>query len=149
MSNGSHWTEPWGNSTDPSSENSSIDRIQPGPKADPGEAYGFNGFTNGPQFSDTILEEYGQPHPNHHQPAYGESMIGQNGAHLHQYQRGLSSVPSHGPPAPPPKDSLPPKLPAKYSAMGGARQKELSGPSRVDGPGDKRRSWLKKRFSKV
>ncbi|KAI4201245.1 MAG: hypothetical protein LQ350_003422 [Teloschistes chrysophthalmus] len=42
--NESHNTDPWGNSTDPSSENSSIDRVQHAPKPDLAETYGFNGF---------------------------------------------------------------------------------------------------------
>ncbi|KAI4247705.1 MAG: hypothetical protein L6R40_001291 [Gallowayella cf. fulva] len=65
--NESHNTDPWGNSTDPSSENSSIDRIQHAPKPDPAEAYGFNGFGGAPQFQGPIMEEHGVD-----DPAYGE-----------------------------------------------------------------------------
>jgi hypothetical protein len=40
--------DPAGYSTDPSSENSSVDRVAPPPK-DPAETYGFNGFDSNPQ----------------------------------------------------------------------------------------------------
>ncbi|KAF2874914.1 hypothetical protein BDV95DRAFT_603698 [Massariosphaeria phaeospora] len=50
-SNGSH-SDPYG--TDPSSENSSIERGPPITRADMGEQYGFQGFGGNP-----ILEEYG------------------------------------------------------------------------------------------
>ena len=148
-SNGSHWTEPWGNSTNPSSENSSIDRIQPGPKADLGETYGLTGFANGPQFDGPILEEYGPSQPTYGQPAHQEAYTGPNESYAPFNQRAPPAVPAHGPPRPPPKDSLPPKAHAKYGGMGNlARQKDMSGPSRVNEPNEKRKSWLKKRFSR-
>jgi hypothetical protein len=52
---GSHGTEQWGNSTDPSSENSSLDRINQVAKPDLGEVYGFSGFGGAPQFQGPIL----------------------------------------------------------------------------------------------
>jgi hypothetical protein len=45
---GSPATEGWAQSTNPSSENSSVDRIPRPAKPDPGEAYGFQGFGDGP-----------------------------------------------------------------------------------------------------
>lgn len=50
---GSSGSEPWGNSTDPSSDNSSVERTTPVTKPDIGEQYGFTGFGGAP-----ILEEY-------------------------------------------------------------------------------------------
>jgi len=41
--------EPLGYTTDPSSENSSLDRVQPIQNREPGENYGFNGFGGNPQ----------------------------------------------------------------------------------------------------
>ncbi|RFU32469.1 hypothetical protein B7463_g3892, partial [Scytalidium lignicola] len=41
--------EPAGYTTDPSSENSSLDRVQPLQNKDPAENYGFNGFGGNPQ----------------------------------------------------------------------------------------------------
>ncbi|KAI4093928.1 MAG: hypothetical protein LQ344_002526 [Seirophora lacunosa] len=70
--NESHNTDPWGNSTDPSSENSSIDRIQV-PKSDPPETYGFNGFGGVPQFQGPILEESGANSPAYGQIGYGQA----------------------------------------------------------------------------
>lgn len=42
--------EPAGYTTDPSSENSSVDRFAALPAKEPAETYGFNGFGNTPQF---------------------------------------------------------------------------------------------------
>jgi len=70
-SNGSQ-SEPWTNSTDPSSENSSIERSTPVTKPEIGEQYGFTGFGGAPQFQGPILEEYG----NHNEASYRQ----QNGA---------------------------------------------------------------------
>ena len=149
-SSGSHVTEPWGNSTDPSSENSSIDRIQPPPKTDLGEAYGFNGFGGGPQFGGPILEEYGHGDPGYGQPGYGNAQMANGGG---QYYQGNSSgpppVPQHLPPAPPPKDAAAsartPMRPVPHN-VGTRRRDYISRPAPPSN--EKRKSWIKKRFSR-
>lgn len=58
MTNGSDSTGPWANSTDPSSENSSIDKVNaPAKPTTPGDGYAQNGY-NG-QFQGPIMEEAG------------------------------------------------------------------------------------------
>jgi hypothetical protein len=131
-SNGSH-SEPY--STDPSSENSSIERGGPvkQPDRDLGEQYGFSGFGGGPQ---PILEEYG-------------NRQGYPGNAIFQQQH------SNLPPPLPAKTNAPPannpnviKLSNSQGqgapAVGGDRPNVLSRKSTED----KRKSWFKKRFSK-
>ncbi|KAL8774678.1 MAG: hypothetical protein Q9209_000617 [Squamulea sp. 1 TL-2023] len=137
--NESHNTDPWGNSTDPSSENSSIDRIQHGPKPDPVETYGFNGFGGAPQFQGPILEEHGVD-----DRAYGEAID------YGQPQKLGNGFPIHSrnavPPPPPPHASTKPnpvKVPIK---LGNSPTKEGSSPN---GNTTKRKSWLKRRFSRT
>ncbi|KAL8922095.1 MAG: hypothetical protein Q9208_005405 [Pyrenodesmia sp. 3 TL-2023] len=131
--NESHNTDPWGNSTDPSSENSSIDRVQV-PKPDHADTHGFNGFGGPPHFQGPILEENGI-----NGPAYGQAGYG-------QAPKPISGSPSHirngFAPAPPPHIASP-RAPIK-----------LGPPPATDMPmpnasGEKRRSWLKRRFSKA
>lgn len=136
-SNGSHATDQWGNSTDPSSENSSIDRVQTAPKPDIGEAYGFNGFGGVPQFQGPILEEHGQDAPGYGQPGYGQSQLTHGNGF--PYQGNQVPVP---PPHAPPKDTEP-RVPIN---LGDSPVGSRAPPS-VD-TDNKRRSWLKKRFSK-
>lgn len=60
MTNGSDSTGPWANSTDPSSENSSIDKVNaPAKPTTPGDPYGQNGYGGPSQFQGPIMEEYG------------------------------------------------------------------------------------------
>ena len=149
-SNGSHMTEAGGNSTDPSSENSSIDRFQPPPpppKQDLGEVYGFNGFGGAPQFQGPILEEYG-----HGTPAYGENGYGRQQQpftnqprHQPNANAAPPSVPPHRAPAPPPKPT-PAHGITKLSRPSQAQQSARSPPATEKS--DKRRSWLKRTFSK-
>lgn len=146
-SNGSHFTEPWGNSTDPSSENSSIDRVQPGPKTDAGDAYGFNGFGGGPQFQGPILEEYGHGGPSYGQPGYGTSQVGNTNGHPYQGNGATPNSLSSGAPLPPPKESAPPRVPIKLGANNHAKQASDVNAATVP-ENEKRRSWLKRRFSK-
>jgi len=145
---GSHGTDQWGNSTDPSSENSSFDRLNhvpPVQKPDVGEQYGFSGFGGGPQFQGPILEEYAQDAPEYGQPGYGQSGYNQprmapgNG---HPYQ-GNGDVP-----APPPhvvSTSPPPRAPIRLGNSSSPAGASYSSPP---DSGDKRKSWLKRRFSK-
>lgn len=136
--NESHNTDPWGNSTDPSSENSSIDRVQ-APKPDAAENYGFNGFGGAPQFQGPILEESGV-----NSPSYGQFGYGQN--QNQNLTKGSPLSPRNvGPPAPPPHGTpyqIPAKIPIK---LGTSPSSDRPLPS---APGEKRKSWLKRRFSK-
>lgn len=148
----SQGTDQWGNSTDPSSENSSIDKIQQvqqAPKPDLAETYGFSGFGGGPQFQGPILEEFDQGSPTYGQPGYGRWNGNGNGR---AYQ-------GNGGPPPPPRHGaapreVPPPVPNKLHAPNGRPPMYGNGPvpmhrqeSRTD-KGEKRKSWLKRRFSR-
>ena len=135
--NESHGTDQWGTSTDPSSENSSIDRVQPAPKPDLGEVYGFNGFGGAPQFQGPILEEHGQGDPTYGQPRYGQSQSVAGAGRPYQ-GNGESAGPS---PKLHPKENIP-TGPIK---LGNSPAGNLSS----SGTGEKRKSWLKRRFSKT
>lgn len=141
-SNGSYATDPWVNTTDPSSENSSIDRFPPGPKADAGEAHGFIGFSGGPQFQGPILEEHGSDAPGYGQPGYGRTQTSNTNGNPYQGNGVRPNVPPHGPPRLPPKD-VGSRGPIQLSAPA------VNGrtPPRAD-KSEKRKSWIKKRFSK-
>ena len=139
--NGSHATDQWGNSTDPSSENSSIDRIPQAPKPDIGEAYGFNGFGGAPQFQGPILEEHGQGHPTYGQPGYGQKQTGTGTGYQHS---GNGSGPPAPPPHLPPKDSAP-REPIK---LGDSPRADGTMRAPPDANSEKRKSWLKRRFSR-
>ncbi|KAL8886052.1 MAG: hypothetical protein Q9205_002649 [Flavoplaca limonia] len=120
--NESHNTDPWGNSTDPSSENSSIDRIQHGPKTEPAETYGFNGFGGGP-----ILEEHGM-----NDRAYDITTY--------------YGHPQNAAPPPPPHAGTKPNMPRVPIKLGNSPTKEKPPPNINT---EKRRSWLKRRFSRT
>lgn len=134
--NESHGTDQWGTSTDPSSENSSIDRVQQASKPDLAEVYGFNGFGGAPQFEGPILEEHGQGTPAYGQPGYGQSQMKSGGGKPYQ-GNGASNVHS---PHLPPKENVS-RMPIKLGS---------SPPSKLSPPvsSEKRKGWLKKRFSK-
>lgn len=137
--NGSGATEQWGNSTDPSSENSSIDKVPQAPKPDLGEAYGFSGFGGAPPSQGPILEEHGSDSPAYGQPGYGHSHPGMPGG-----------VPFQGngatPPPPPPHGTQRQNAPRTPIRLGSSGQSPVS-PSSATSK-DKRKSWLKRRFSK-
>ncbi|KAL8714929.1 MAG: hypothetical protein Q9220_001442 [cf. Caloplaca sp. 1 TL-2023] len=130
--NESHNTDPWGNSTDPSSENSSIDRVQQAPKPDPAETYGFNGFGGAPHFQGPILEEYGM-----NDPMYGQPQRVNSGPPPQM----KNAYPPTPPPHVPPKPS-PPRVPIK---LGNSTVRETTIPNSGS---EVRKSWLKRRFSK-
>jgi hypothetical protein len=126
-STGSHSDGPYG--TDPSSENSSIERSMPvrPPQADMGEQYPVSSY-GGP-----IREEYGQK---------------QEGYYPNQQQQQFG-----GPPPPPPHaaKAMPPRVPIKLDGgSGSAEPVGRPGMLRKESTegGDKRRSWFKRRFSK-
>jgi len=126
-------------STDPSSENSSIERATPVGKPDLGEQYGFTGFGGNPQLQGPILEEYSN--------GTGPS----NNGHPQQHYNGSYGPPpvprKGGPPVPPPHNPNMMKLGnsqgAPPVANPGARPNVLARNNT-----EKRKSWFKRRFSK-
>ncbi|MCJ1445290.1 MAG: hypothetical protein MMC23_005795 [Stictis urceolatum] len=150
---GSYGTEPWGNSTDPSSENSSVDKIPQPPKPDLAEQYGFTGFGGAPEFRGPIIEEVSQDAPAYGHPGYGQRMQGYGQQGYPPVQNGRMG--GHGgqgndlPPPPPPHKQ-------GASSQGSNRLQSARKPSVSTAPlsvsrsdtGEKRKSWLKRRFSK-
>ena len=111
--------DPAGYSTDPSSENSSMDRVATMPPKDRAEIYGLAGFGNTPQYG--LNEQY---------VSNGGPVQQGNG-----YQnQGLPPLP---------RKESPPRVPIKLGATSGNVVLENSPP-----PGEKRKSWFGKRFSK-
>ena len=141
---GSHGTEPWGNSTDPSSENSSIDKIHQVPKPEAGENYGLTGFGGAPPLQGPILEEHNHDGPSYGHPGYGQSQKMPGAGYPYQG--------NGAPPAPPPH-ALPRdqviRAPIKLGSQSGtpASNETPHSVGRSDA-GDKRKSWLKRRFSR-
>ena len=139
-SGASHGTEPWSNSTDPSSENSSIDKPQQPANPDLADTYGFSGFGGAPQLQGPILEEYSPRPPPHGRLGYGQSPPG--------------GRPYHGSELPPPP---PPHMSSRDAVQrpqqrGGTlqrpfRHEKADTPKRTE-TGEKRKSWLMRRFSK-
>ena len=136
----SHGTDQWGNSTDPSSENSSIDKIHQTAKPDVGEAYGFNGFGGAPSIQGPILEEHGQDAPAYGQPGYGKSQKAVGAGNPYQ-GNGVGS----GPAPPVPQKGNPPRVPIKLGNSSNAAT--IAASPRSDNT-EKRKSWIKRRFSK-
>jgi len=117
--------EPAGYQTDPSSENSSMDRIAPAPMGkEPTESYGFNGFGGDPN--------------------YAPPGAGLNQAYNPAQRQGNGYM-DHASPPPPQKDAGP-RVPIKLGNSTGTTPTttETSRPS----PGEKRKSWFGRRFSK-
>jgi hypothetical protein len=110
-----------GYSTDPSSENSSVDRIAMQPK-EPNDNYGFNGFGNTPHVT---------------LPHVGVEQYGSNGA-----QRQGNGYPDQ--PPPPPRKEVGSKVPIKLGQTSGNVGRPEARPSP-----EKRKSWFGKRFSKT
>ena len=144
-SGGSHGTEPWSTSTDPSSEASSVERLQqmhppaPPKHADLSEQYGFNGFGGVP----AGLE-------NGHDPM----MYGTAGNGLDR--RPPASMPVERkdlPPPPPPhlSNSNVVRQPVRSNTLqrkNPGRQPEYEAPAKRPEVGEKRKSWLMRRLSK-
>lgn len=120
--------DPAGYSTDPSSENSSVDRIAALPVKEPTENYGFNGFGGNPH----ILP-----------PGSGLQEQYSSGA-----QRQGNGYYTQGPPPLPRKESVGPRVPIKLGATSGNAQPPTYGVQRP-GAGEKRKSWFGRRFSKA
>ncbi|KFY45361.1 hypothetical protein V494_00984 [Pseudogymnoascus sp. VKM F-4513 (FW-928)] len=115
--------EPLGYSTDPSSDNSSFDRVAPISKMD----YGNNSPSNG---------QYGYS---------GQQQYPVGGAQQGYQAAGYPS--QNNGPLPPVKDRVPPRVPIKLgkSAPGQEPPQQYDPPKAVP---DKRKSWFSKRFSK-
>ncbi|KAL9605819.1 MAG: hypothetical protein Q9179_001005 [Wetmoreana sp. 5 TL-2023] len=136
--NESHNTDPWGNSTDPSSENSSIDRVPQAPKLDPAETYGFNGFGGAPQFQGPILEDRAMRSSDYGQmTGYSQPQQLNNGPANHNRNAVPPTPPPHAP-----TEQNPPRVPIKLGSLPD-KQKPSS-----NGNPEKRKSWLKRRFSR-
>ena len=138
--NGSGATEPWGNSTDPSSENSSIDKVPQSSKPDSAESYSVNGFGGTPHFQGPILEEHGSGSPAYGQPGYGQSHPGVPGGTL-PYQGNHARAP-----VPPQHGAQRQEAPRVLIKLGGSGNAISSSPSTTKS--EKRKSWLQRRFSK-
>ncbi len=135
--NESHGTDQWGNFTDPSSENSSIDRAQQAPKPDLGEVYGFNGFGGAPQFQGPILEEHGQGAPTYGQPGYGQVQTMPGRAQAYQGNEASTG------PTPPTHNFSTKTTTRKPIELGNSATTTLS-----SSPSNKKRmSWIQRRFS--
>jgi len=119
--------EPLGYSTDPSSENSSLDRMQGGPPIpEHMDNYGFNGFENSPQAN---LRNYSQN-------GYGD-----------QYGPGGGYQGQNGPPPVPRAQTQPQTQPRVPIKLGGGSGN--AGPTVYEPPKpEKRKGWFGKRFSK-
>jgi len=135
---GSHGTDQWGNSTNPSSENSSLDRVNHVPKPDLGEVYGFSGFGGAPQFQGPILEEHGYGNPAYGEPGYGRVSNGMGPPTGGYLTRGGYGAPPSVPPHVPVKDNSP-RVPITLGNSSTPVQPDV---------GEKRKSWLKRRFSR-
>jgi hypothetical protein len=118
-------SDPAGYSTDPSSDNSSLDRIAAVGAKVPSENYGLDGFGSTPQYlSGNGLEQYGS-----------------NGA-----QRQGSGYLNQGPPAVPQKSNATIRKPIKLGTTSGNAGPPIPVPQSVN---EKRKSWFGRRFSKA
>ena len=117
-------------------------------KTDPVDNYGFNGFGSGPQFPGPILEEHGLNLPSYGQPGYGRSHVvsSNNTGYPYQGNEVHPSVPPHGAPIPPPKERVPPRVPIKLG-VNESNNGNYRG-IKSESENDKRKSWIKKRFSR-
>ena len=179
---GTSGSEPWGNSTDPSSENSSLERMYGangmngmngmngtngmnganGYKPDYGDPYGGQYRRESPRH-DPIQEEYGfdgngytqgqwtgpsaaPPPPRHSTQnapprSNGYAMGPPPPAHHHQ-PRNVIPLSGGNAPIPPPSGPAPPRHNSQPQQKGSVLRKESK-----SGEG-KRKSWLRRRFSK-
>ncbi|KAK7541028.1 uncharacterized protein J3D65DRAFT_617219 [Phyllosticta citribraziliensis] len=131
-SSGEHWP----NSTDPSSENSSIERGPVPPVKDPHEAFAFQGFGGAPAVDDY---DYGN------QASYGAPPVGGNGVYYpptmaHAPPNGYSHMARMG--DGPPEQPISPHV----NTNGPVSRQEVS--AHPPPPPEKRKSWFKRRFSK-
>jgi hypothetical protein len=127
--------DPLGYSTDPSSDNSSLDRIQPPSVPEHNFANGLNNYggTQNNQVANYASNGYGG-----YSGKQGDMPVMNGG-----YQG-----PTGGPPPPPRKESVqgPPRVPIKLGSSGTSGQTTYEPPRPA--AGEKGKSWFGKRFSK-
>ena len=119
-------SEPAGYSTDPSSDNSSLDRMAGAGMKEPSENYGLEGFGANPQFAP---------------PGHGLEQYASNGAPRQVNNGYKSQVP---PPVPQKGSSATLRKPIKLGATSGN-----AGPAILAPVPEKRKSWFGRRFSKA
>lgn len=159
FTNGSDSTGPWANSTDPSSENSSIDKGHPMNKPstpmDGYNQYGANGY------HDAIMEEQGGPGPQdqyHHDYKNGPSPSHNGGGYYgqqqqQQHQNGYGRpMGGPAPPVQPPTQARRPiqlgGTPSGNGDNGYGRPPANLPPMPRQAPEPEKKGWLKRRFSK-
>lgn len=144
VSNGSQ-SDPY--STDPSSENSSIDKPHPVPRPDYDEQYGYSSSGRGPGFQNPIMEEsvyrngdnvYRQP--NRPGPSGNDGYLRQNPGGARP------PVPAHVAP-----QAAAPNKPIKLGGDGSSQP--LTASSGNSGPGlqhtsSQKKGWFKRKFNK-
>lgn len=143
---GSSGTEPWGNSTDPSSENSSVDRINAANlKVETPDAYGSYNYNQGGQNGRTASYGSGQPLPIQQPPSpYRSPQYRPDQPAVPEYQvpRKVIKLGGDAPPQPP-----------HHTSAAWAQQASATPPARrpaaLEKEPEKRKSWLKRRFSKA
>jgi hypothetical protein len=131
--------DPLGYSTDPSSDNSSLDRVQPPAPPEHNYSLGFNGShgyggTQNNQVFNYASNGYGgYAAKQADMPMMSGGYQGQNGV----------------PPVPPRKDIVqgPPRVPIKLGSSGNGGPTTYETPR--PGAGEKRKSWFGKRFSRA
>lgn len=128
VTNGSDSTGPWANSTDPSSENSSIDKVAAATKGENQgmNGHGPNGYGNQSQFQGPIMEEQGSG-------SYGGAYPQQNG---------------FGPRGGAPPAQAPNGQQRRPIPLGNSGPPPANLPSQTRAEPEKRKSWLSRRFSK-
>ena len=161
-SGGSHNTDQLGNSTDPSSVNSSMDRLQQQLQANPNyskqerhptaEAYGLSGFGPGPQLDGFAVSNSDGSGNGNIPPAppphtYTSREINGNGGNRYGHGPGYTGGHRNGkqqpsPPTPPVKDNSN-ATPQQPIGRRGTLRKNVSTSNT-----EKRQSWFKRRFSK-
>lgn len=117
---GSGSSDPAGYSTDPSSENSSTDRITALPMKDPGEQYGFIGFNGGDSSQYAVGGNLQEQRQGQGQPTQRSTVLR--------------------------KESTGPRVPIKLGQTSGNAGRP---PTQRPAAGEKRKSWLGRRFSKA
>jgi hypothetical protein len=131
--------DPLGYSTDPSSDNSSLDRVQPPAPPEHNYSLGFNGSNGygGPQ--NNQVSNYASNGYGGYAPKQADMPMMSGG-----YQGQIG-----GPPAPPRKESVqgPPRVPIKLGLSGNGGPTPYEAPR--PGVGEKRKSWFGKRFSRA
>jgi len=137
--------DPLGYSTDPSSENSSLDRVQPPAPPEHNYSLGFSGFNGFNGFNGYGGTQNNQV-SNYASNGYGSYTAKQPDMPM---MSGSYQGQSGGPPAPPRKESVqgPPRVPIKLGSSGNGGPTIYEAPR--PGAGEKRKSWFRKRFSRA